>query len=75
MFLDFEEKIVNFVSMEIVYRNLSDIVVNAKNPRKGTKDAVAKLAVMGGDAEKRLHHQISWNECAVKIVSERYRKI
>lgn len=30
--------------MEIVYRKLSDIKRNPKNPRKGTKEAVAKLA-------------------------------
>lgn len=33
-----------------------------------------KIAVMGGDAEKRLHHLVSWNNCAPKIVSEKYRK-
>lgn len=30
--------------MEIVYRNLSEIKPNPKNPRKGTKEAVEKLA-------------------------------
>ena len=30
--------------MEIVYRNLSDIKLNPKNPRKGTKEAIEKLA-------------------------------
>lgn len=30
--------------MEIVYRKLSDIKINPKNPRKGTPDAIKKLA-------------------------------
>ncbi len=30
--------------MEIVYRNLSEIKVNPKNPRKGTPEAIKKLA-------------------------------
>lgn len=30
--------------MEIVYRKLSELKRNPKNPRKGTKEAVAKLA-------------------------------
>lgn len=30
--------------MEIVYRNLSELKPNPKNPRKGTKEAIEKLA-------------------------------
>lgn len=37
--------------------------------------SAVKVAVMGGDAEKRLHHNISWNNCAPKILRENYRKI
>lgn len=37
--------------------------------------SAVKVAVMGGDAEKRLYHNISWNNCAPKILSENYRKI
>lgn len=36
--------------------------------------SAVKIAVMGGDAEKRLHHSVIWNNCAPKIISERYRK-
>lgn len=36
--------------------------------------SAVKVAVMGGDAEKRLHHQVDWNRCAVKILPARYRK-
>lgn len=36
--------------------------------------SAAKVAVMGGNVEKRLHHNISWNHCAPKILSEHYRK-
>lgn len=36
--------------------------------------SAVKIAVMGGDAEKRLHHSVLWNNCAPKILSERYRK-
>ena len=36
--------------------------------------SAVKIAVMGGDAEKRLHHSVSWDKCAVKIIPERFRK-
>lgn len=36
--------------------------------------SVVKIGVMGGDAEKRLHHVVRWNNCAPKIISNKYRK-
>lgn len=36
--------------------------------------SAVKIAVMGGDAEKRLHHFVLWNNCAPKIISEKYKK-
>lgn len=36
--------------------------------------SAVKVAVMGGDAEKRLHHSVSWDKCAVKILPEKFRK-
>lgn len=36
--------------------------------------SAVKIAVMGGDAEKRLHHSVMWNNVAPKIISEHYRK-
>lgn len=39
-----------------------------------TAPSAVKVAVMGGNAEKRLHHSVLWNNCAPKIINERYRK-
>lgn len=36
--------------------------------------SAVKIAVMGGDAEKRLHHSVAWDKCAVKIIPERFKK-
>lgn len=36
--------------------------------------SAVKVAVMGGNAEKRLHHLVSWDNCAVKIIPESFRK-
>ena len=36
--------------------------------------SAVKVAVMGGDAEKRLHHLVAWNNCAVKIIPQRFKK-
>lgn len=36
--------------------------------------SAVKIAVMGGDAEKRLHHLVLWNNVAPKIISEKFKK-
>lgn len=36
--------------------------------------SAVKIAVMGGNAEKRLHHFVLWNNVAPKIISERFKK-
>ena len=36
--------------------------------------SAVKVGVMGGDAEKRLHHVVSWNNCTPKILAEKYKK-
>ena len=36
--------------------------------------SAVKIAVMGGDAEKRLHHFVEWNHCCPKIISDRHKK-
>lgn len=37
--------------------------------------SAVKIAVMGGDAEKRLHHFVVWDKCVPKIISEKHRKV
>ncbi len=36
--------------------------------------SAVRVAVMGGDVEKRLHHSVAWNNCAPKILQEKIRK-
>lgn len=36
--------------------------------------SAVKISVLGGDAEKRIHHFIKWDSCVPKILSEKYRK-
>lgn len=36
--------------------------------------SAVKVSLMGGGGQKRLHHFVSWNNCAPKILRERYRK-
>ncbi|EDW2260636.1 hypothetical protein R950_002630 [Salmonella enterica subsp. enterica] len=33
------------------------------------------LACAGGASHKRLHHQVTWNNAAVKIIHERHKKV
>lgn len=34
-----------------------------------------KIAVMGGDADKRIHHSVRWNNCVPKILREELKKL
>lgn len=36
--------------------------------------SAVKVAVMGGNTEKRLHHSVAWNNCTPKIIPEKFKK-